>query len=124
MLPFGGEQPGRFHFKNNAKVAYGEKLDLAPYMATVPLDSQPVRYTLYGVVVHLDHMNSTHFGHYVSFVRTGDDRWFDCDDMQVAVNRLRGPVFSCALHLPQPHSPSPSRSGCGQPVVAAMVLTH
>jgi ubiquitin C-terminal hydrolase len=76
-------QPGRFQSKNNAKVAYGEKLDLAPYMANLPLDSRSVWYTLYGVVVHLDHMNSTTFGHYVSYVRTSDGRWFDCDDTQV-----------------------------------------
>lgn len=87
-------QPGRFQSKNNAKVAYDEKLDLAPYMATLPLDSHGMKYTLYGVVVHLDHMNSTTFGHYVSFVRTSDGRWFDCDDTQVRILR-----WLCQAHL-------------------------
>ncbi len=74
-------------------MAYGEKLDLGPYMAIIPLDTGPLRYSLYGVVVHLDHMNSTTFGHYVSYVCKGGDRWFDCDDTQVTTMLIITTVY-------------------------------
>ncbi len=47
------------------------------------MDQRPARYRLYGVLVHVDVMNSTAFGHYVAFVRVPDGRWFLCDDDRI-----------------------------------------
>lgn len=44
---------GRFG-KINKMLAYGEHLDLKPYMAQQAMDNGDVTYTLGGVVVHLD----------------------------------------------------------------------
>ncbi|WIA19159.1 hypothetical protein OEZ85_003805 [Tetradesmus obliquus] len=74
---------GRFG-KINKVLVYGEALDLSPFMAQQAMDEGPVTYTLSGVIVHLDQMNSTSFGHYICFVRTADGRWYICDDARVA----------------------------------------
>ena len=73
---------GRFG-KNNRRLAFGETLDLRPFMSKGGLDAGPAEYSLYGVVVHLDQMNSTTFGHYIAFVKGGDGRWYLCDDEEV-----------------------------------------
>eukprot|EP00878_Enallax_costatus_P006492 GHUV01006806.1.p1 GENE.GHUV01006806.1~~GHUV01006806.1.p1 ORF type:complete len:820 (+),score=282.32 GHUV01006806.1:139-2598(+) len=83
---------GRFG-KINKMLSYGEHLDLRPYMAEGAMDDGEVTYTLSGVIVHLDQMNSTSFGHYICFIRTADGRWYCCDDASVAptsVTRVLG----------------------------------
>lgn len=52
-------------------------------MAVGAMDQEPTTYTLYAVIVHLDQMNSTSFGHYICYVRTADGRWYGCDDAYV-----------------------------------------
>jgi ubiquitin C-terminal hydrolase len=47
------------------------------------LDTLPVTYSLYGVVVHLDSGGSTMWGHYIAYVKGPDGRWFCCDDERI-----------------------------------------
>ena len=54
---------------------------MAPYMSGTS-DMSPV-YRLYGVVVHLDKMNAAFSGHYVSYVKNIENRWFKTDDSKV-----------------------------------------
>ena len=58
------------------------------HLAWDALDRGPARYSLFGVVVHLDSSNSTMFGHYVSYVRNEEGTWFLCDDSHVTEVRL------------------------------------
>ncbi|GBF87466.1 hypothetical protein Rsub_00177 [Raphidocelis subcapitata] len=88
---------GRFS-KINRRVAVGEALSLAPFMAEGAMDQGPVDYSLYAVIVHLDHMNSTTYGHYVAYVRAGDGRWYLCDDDSVVPVSL-GKVLSANAYM-------------------------
>lgn len=63
-------------------VEYDAALDLAPFRAVGAIDVGPAGYSLYGVLVHQDYMNSTAFGHYISLVKLGGN-WFECDDQLV-----------------------------------------
>ncbi|GMH31372.1 hypothetical protein Nepgr_033215 [Nepenthes gracilis] len=73
-------QSGNFG-KLNKSVQFPEILDLAPYMKGAS-DKSPI-YRLYGVVVHLDILNSTFSGHYVCYVRNVQNKWFKIDDSSV-----------------------------------------
>ncbi|GAB4861347.1 ubiquitin-specific protease [Ancistrocladus abbreviatus] len=67
--------------KLNKSIDFPEILNLAPYMRGASVES-PV-YRLYGVVVHLNAMNSTVSGHYVCYVRNAQNKWFEIDDSRV-----------------------------------------
>lgn len=54
-------QLGR-HGKITSRLSFPEHLDLAPYMAAGALDTDPVLYRLYAVVVHIDWGRSTDHG--------------------------------------------------------------
>ncbi|GKB34813.1 ubiquitin carboxyl-terminal hydrolase 17-like protein, partial [Tanacetum coccineum] len=73
-------QSGKFG-KLNKSIHFPEILDMAPYMSGTT-DMSPV-YRLYGVVVHLDRMNAAFSGHYVSYVKNIENRWFKTDDSKV-----------------------------------------
>ncbi|KAI8475527.1 MAG: hypothetical protein J3K34DRAFT_517344 [Monoraphidium minutum] len=88
---------GRFS-KINRRVAAGEALNLGPFMADGAMDAGPYGYSLYAVIVHLDHMNSTTYGHYVAYVRAGDGRWYLCDDDSVVPVSL-GKVLSANAYM-------------------------
>ena len=45
-------------------------------------DKFPI-YQLYAVVVHLDAMNATFAGHYISYVRGAGGKWYMIDDSKV-----------------------------------------
>lgn len=65
------------------QVSFPATLDISDLCAEGSIDPSPSGYTLYGVVVHLNHMNSTMYGHYVAYVKSEDQRWYLCDDSQV-----------------------------------------
>jgi ubiquitin carboxyl-terminal hydrolase 36/42 len=44
---------------------------------------KPGPYRLYAVIVHLDMLNSTFFGHYLCFVKDASGRWYEADDSDV-----------------------------------------
>ena len=69
--------------KNSQVVEFGERLDLARFMAANALDGGSAVYHLYGIIVHEGMHNSPHFGHYVAYVRGADGRWWECNDAQV-----------------------------------------
>lgn len=67
---------------------------MIPFM-TGTGDSPPL-YMLYGVVVHLDTLNASFSGHYVSYVKDLQGTWFRIDDTEVTyipTCLLRGPYY-------------------------------
>jgi len=67
--------------KINRAVKTPLTLDLADIVSSET--EGPTKYRLYAIVVHLDIMRSTFFGHYVAYVRDSEDEWFLCDDSNV-----------------------------------------
>ncbi|KAG8380860.1 hypothetical protein BUALT_Bualt06G0060400 [Buddleja alternifolia] len=74
-------QSGRFG-KLNKRVTFPETLDLSPYMSEIE-DGNDI-YKLYAVIVHLDMLNASYFGHYISYVKGFCGNWYRIDDCKVA----------------------------------------
>ena len=80
----------RFDFSYGGKlshyVAYPEALSLKSFVGEEPgAESAMLRnvaYKLYGVLVHLG--NTSHSGHYYSYVRGPNDVWYKADDQRVS----------------------------------------
>ena len=73
----------RFEFgKNSHKlshpVRYPEFLNVSEYMSDDKADDQSLNYRLYAVLVHVG--SSMHSGHYFSYVRAPNNRWYKADD--------------------------------------------
>ncbi|GAA5911324.1 hypothetical protein JCM8208_005218 [Rhodotorula glutinis] len=60
---------------------YPEQLKLGPYMSSANSDSGP-SYRLYGLILHSG--SGPHSGHYTSYVRAADERWYDMNDDYVS----------------------------------------
>ncbi|KAL0915510.1 hypothetical protein M5K25_015935 [Dendrobium thyrsiflorum] len=73
-------QSGRFG-KLNKRVTFPENLDLTPYMSSSGDGTD--HYTLYGVVVHLDMLNASFFGHYICYIKNYQGLWYKIDDCKV-----------------------------------------
>lgn len=69
--------------KINKCVSFPEMLDMIPFV-TRTADMPPL-YLLYAVVVHLDTLNASFSGHYVSYVKDLQGTWFRIDDSEVQV---------------------------------------
>ncbi|KAK1418123.1 hypothetical protein QVD17_27262 [Tagetes erecta] len=67
--------------KINKCITFPDMLDMVPFMTGT--DDVPPLYMLYGVVVHLDTMNASFSGHYISYVKDLQGNWFRIDDTQV-----------------------------------------
>ncbi|KAH6783617.1 ubiquitin-specific protease 19 [Perilla frutescens var. hirtella] len=74
-------QSGRFG-KLNKRVTFPETLDLSPYMSELE-DGNDV-YKLYAVIVHVDMLNASFFGHYICYVNDFRGNWYRIDDCKVA----------------------------------------
>ncbi|GAA0185681.1 cysteine protease [Lithospermum erythrorhizon] len=74
-------QSGRFG-KLNKRVTFPEKLDLDPYMSKAGGDNDI--YELYAVIVHVDMLNASFFGHYICYVKDFRGQWYRIDDCKVA----------------------------------------
>ncbi|KAG8636438.1 ubiquitin carboxyl-terminal hydrolase 18 isoform X2 [Manihot esculenta] len=72
-------QSGRFG-KLNKRVTFPETLDLSPY--TSEGDGTDV-YKLYAVVVHVDMLNASFFGHYICYIKDFHGNWYRVDDCKV-----------------------------------------
>lgn len=81
----------RFRYETRGKVtkpvAFGAELNLRPFLcAGSPDAAGPLLYDLRVVVVHVDKLGYSHFGHYVAYVRCegagGGSRWWLLDDSQ------------------------------------------
>ncbi|CAI9775895.1 unnamed protein product [Fraxinus pennsylvanica] len=83
--------------KLNKRIKFPEILNMAPYMSGTS-DKSPI-YQLYGVVVHLDVMNATFSGHYVSYIKNNQGRWFKADDSTVQVVELEKVLMKDAYML-------------------------
>ncbi|CAF0993146.1 unnamed protein product [Rotaria sordida] len=73
----------RFEFgKNSHKlshlVRYPEYLNVKSYMSEENSNNQSLNYRLYAVLVHVG--SSMHSGHYYSYVRSPNNRWYKADD--------------------------------------------
>lgn len=73
-------QTGRFG-KLNKRVTFPETLDLSPYVSGNGNGSHI--YKLYAVVVHVDMLNASFFGHYVCYVKDLHGSWYRIDDCKV-----------------------------------------
>ncbi|XP_074366000.1 ubiquitin carboxyl-terminal hydrolase 16-like isoform X2 [Apium graveolens] len=73
-------QSGKFG-KLSKSIKFPEVLNMTPFMSSKS-DMSPI-YRLYGVVVHLDIMNASFSGHYVSYVKNIQNKWFKIDDSSV-----------------------------------------
>jgi|UniRef100_A0A803NKG1 ubiquitin carboxyl-terminal hydrolase 36/42 len=78
-------QSGKFG-KLNKPIRFQEILNLAPFMSGT--SDKLAIYRLYGVVVHLDVMNAAFSGHYVSYVKNAQNKWFKVDDSTVTAVEL------------------------------------
>lgn len=73
-------QEGRYG-KINKWITFPDMLDMIPFM-TGNGDIPPL-YMLYAVVVHMDSLNASFSGHYVSYVKDVNGNWFKIDDTEV-----------------------------------------
>lgn len=73
-------QSGRFG-KLNKRVSFPETLDLSPYMSEAGDDGDV--YKLYAVVVHVDMLNASYFGHYICYTKDFSGNWYRIDDCKV-----------------------------------------
>ncbi|XP_073051864.1 ubiquitin carboxyl-terminal hydrolase 18-like isoform X2 [Primulina eburnea] len=78
-------QSGRFG-KLNKRVTFPETLDLSPYMGELA-DGNDV-YKLYAVIVHVDMLNASYFGHYICYIKDFRGNWYMIDDCKVASAEL------------------------------------
>lgn len=76
-------QSGNFG-KLNKPIKFPEILDLTPFVRGT--SDKSLLYRLYGVVVHLDVLNSSFSGHYVCYVKNVKNKWFKIDDSTVFVS--------------------------------------
>ncbi|KAL9236507.1 hypothetical protein vseg_011168 [Gypsophila vaccaria] len=67
--------------KINKCITFPEMLDMVPFMTGT--NDIPPLYMLYGVVVHVDTLNASFSGHYVSYVKDLRGNWFRIDDSVV-----------------------------------------
>ncbi|XP_051151600.1 ubiquitin carboxyl-terminal hydrolase 18-like [Andrographis paniculata] len=73
-------QSGRFG-KLNKRVTFPETLNLSPYMSEL---EEGNIYKLYAVIVHVDMLNASFFGHYICYVKDFRGTWYRIDDCKVA----------------------------------------
>ncbi|KAK7383417.1 hypothetical protein VNO78_29096 [Psophocarpus tetragonolobus] len=78
-------QSGRFG-KLNKRIAFPETLNLSSYMSEAG-DGSDV-YKLYGVVVHIDMLNASFFGHYICYIKDFQGNWYRIDDWKVMTVEL------------------------------------
>ncbi|MBA0810703.1 hypothetical protein Gohar_002668 [Gossypium harknessii] len=75
-------QSGRFG-KLNKRVSFPETLDLSPYMSESEDGDDSNIYKLYAVVVHVDMLNASFFGHYICYTKDFSGNWYRIDDCKV-----------------------------------------
>ncbi|GAB2276104.1 hypothetical protein Dimus_010845 [Dionaea muscipula] len=73
-------QSGRFG-KLNKRITFPENLDLSSYMSDSGDGTD--KYKLYAVVVHVDMLNASFFGHYICYTKDFLGNWYRVDDCKV-----------------------------------------
>jgi ubiquitin carboxyl-terminal hydrolase 36/42 len=110
----------RFEFgKNSHKlshlVRYPEYLNVKPYMSEEHSHDQSLNYRLYAVLVHVG--SSMHSGHYYSYVRSPNNRWYKADDStmtQCDLNQVltqHGAYILCYIKETEPSTGSNITNG-------------
>lgn len=61
-------------------------MDLRPYMSQGGEGSDV--YKLYAVIVHLDMLNASFFGHYICYIKDFSGDWYRIDDSEVTSHLL------------------------------------
>ncbi|GJZ26605.1 ubiquitin carboxyl-terminal hydrolase 18-like protein [Tanacetum coccineum] len=105
-------QSGRFG-KLNKRVAFPETLDLSPYMSEAADGND--KYMLYGVVVHVDMLNASYFGHYICYMKDFSGNWYRIDDCKVDRVELDEVLSQGAYMLL--YSRVSARRSCLKPIV-------
>ncbi|XP_050364468.1 ubiquitin carboxyl-terminal hydrolase 18-like [Argentina anserina] len=100
-------QSGRFG-KINKRVTFPAILDLSPYMSEQG-DGSDI-YNLYGVVVHVDMLNASYFGHYICYTKDFHGNWYKIDDCKVTSVNLEEVLSQGAYMLL--YSRDQARSPC------------
>lgn len=73
-------QEGRYG-KINKCISFPEMLDMIPFMTRT--GDVPPLYMLYAVIVHLDTLNASFSGHYISYVKDLRGNWYRIDDSEI-----------------------------------------
>ncbi|KAE8703355.1 Ubiquitin carboxyl-terminal hydrolase 15 [Hibiscus syriacus] len=68
-------------WENNKCITFPNMLDMVPFMTG--MSDIPLLYMLYAVVMHLDTLNVSFSGHYVSYMKDLRGSWFRIDDTEV-----------------------------------------
>ncbi|KAF8110864.1 hypothetical protein N665_0078s0057 [Sinapis alba] len=98
--------------KLNKRISFPETLDLTPYMSQggEGLDV----YKLYAVIVHLDMLNASFFGHYICYIKDFRGNWYRIDDSEIESVELEEVISQRAYMLlysrMQARSPLPCAS--------------
>ncbi|XP_057506894.1 ubiquitin carboxyl-terminal hydrolase 15-like isoform X1 [Actinidia eriantha] len=99
--------------KINKCITFPDMLDMVPFMTGT--DDIPPLYMLYAVVVHLDTLNASFSGHYVSYVKDLQGNWFRIDDTEVQPVPMSQVMSEGAYILFYMRScPRPSRASSGK----------
>lgn len=56
-------------------------------------------YKLYAVVVHVDMLNASYFGHYICYTKDFSGNWYRIDDCKVLTNFFSQVVMKLISHL-------------------------
>lgn len=111
-------QEGRYG-KINKCISFPDMLDMIPFMTG--RDDIPPLYMLYAVVVHLDTLNASFSGHYVSYVKDLQGNWFRIDDTEVQPVPMSQVMSEEAYILFYMRScPRPSRTFTGKQAPASL----
>ncbi|XP_029126755.1 ubiquitin carboxyl-terminal hydrolase 18 isoform X2 [Cajanus cajan] len=89
-------QSGRFG-KLNKRVTFPETLDLSPYTSEAGYGYDI--YKLYAVVVHIDMLNASFFGHYICYIKDFRGNWYRIDDWKVMKVELEEVLSQAAYML-------------------------
>ncbi|XP_010476845.1 PREDICTED: ubiquitin carboxyl-terminal hydrolase 15 isoform X1 [Camelina sativa] len=73
-------QEGKYG-KINKCITFPEMLDMIPFMTRT--GDVPPLYMLYAVIVHLDTLNASFSGHYISYVKDLRGNWYRIDDSEI-----------------------------------------
>jgi len=112
--------------KLNKHVTFPEVLDISPYMSGT--GDEPPLYMLYAVVVHLDMLNASFFGHYVCYVKDMHGAWYKIDDAEVQPVQLHTVMSESAYILlysrSSPRPPYVQNNEIARSSIAAPINYH
>ncbi|XP_010432837.1 PREDICTED: ubiquitin carboxyl-terminal hydrolase 18-like isoform X2 [Camelina sativa] len=102
-------QGGRYG-KLNKRISFPETLDLNPYMSEGGEGSDV--YKLYAVIVHLDMLNASFFGHYICYIKDFCGNWYRIDDSEIESVELEDVLSQRAYMLLYSRILARSSSSC------------